>query len=90
MVNKKPHRKPLNATTTPHTTKNYTIATYVPQLTVKLLEERDDWANPMQAKGIGELGICGAAATITNVIFNATGVRVRDYPATLDKVIAGM
>tara|TARA_Y100001951_G_C11221215_1_gene228879 strand:+ start:236 stop:370 length:135 start_codon:yes stop_codon:yes gene_type:complete len=44
----------------------------------------------MQAKGIGELGICGAAAAITNVIFNATGVRVRDYPATLDKVIAGM
>lgn len=62
----------------------------MPQLTVELLEERDDWTNPMQAKDIGELGICGAAAAITNAIFNATGVRVRDYPATLDKVIAGM
>lgn len=76
---------------------NHNLAEYhiavnadVPQLTVELLEERDDWANPMQAKGIGELGICGAAAAITNAIFNATGVRVRDYPATLDKVIAGM
>ena len=76
---------------------NHNLAEYhipvnadVPQLTVELLEERDDWANPMQAKGIGELGICGAAAAITNAIHNATGVRVRDYPATLDKVIAGM
>ncbi|MCB5198809.1 xanthine dehydrogenase family protein molybdopterin-binding subunit [Loktanella sp. TSTF-M6] len=76
---------------------NHNLAEYhipvnadVPQLTVELLEERDDWANPLQAKGIGELGICGAAAAITNAIFNATGVRVRDYPATLDKVIAGM
>ena len=62
----------------------------VPQITVDLLEERDAWANPLRAKGIGELGICGAAASITNAIFDATDVRVRDYPATLDKVIAGM
>ena len=59
----------------------------VPQIEVELLEERDDWANPLQAKGIGELGICGAAAAITNAIYNASGVRVRDYPATLDKVM---
>ena len=62
----------------------------VPQIDVILLEERDPWANPLQAKGIGELGICGAAAAITNAIHNATGVRVRDYPATLDKVLAGL
>ncbi len=62
----------------------------VPQLDVVLLDERDPYANPLQSKGIGELGICGAAAAITNAIFNATGVRVRDYPATLDKVLAGL
>ena len=62
----------------------------VPQLEVILLDERDPWANPMQAKGIGELGICGAAASITNAIYNATGVRVRDYPTTLDKVLEGL
>ncbi|MCR8826690.1 xanthine dehydrogenase family protein molybdopterin-binding subunit [Pseudosulfitobacter koreensis] len=62
----------------------------VPQLDVVLLDERDAYANPLQSKGIGELGICGAAAAITNAIFNATGVRVRDYPATLDKVLAGL
>jgi len=62
----------------------------VPQIDVLFIEERDDWANPMQAKGLGELGICGAAAAITNAIYNATGVRVRDYPATLDKGLAGL
>jgi xanthine dehydrogenase YagR molybdenum-binding subunit len=61
----------------------------VPQIEVVLLEERDPWANPLQAKGIGELGICGAAASIVNAIYNATGVRIRDLPATLDKVLEG-
>ncbi|EKE43958.1 Putative xanthine dehydrogenase [Oceaniovalibus guishaninsula JLT2003] len=60
----------------------------VPQIDVVLLEERDDYASPIQAKGIGELGICGAAGAVTNAIYNACGVRVRDYPATLDKVLA--
>src|ERR1700736_3490335 len=35
------------------------------------------------------LGICGVAAAIANAIYNATGVRVRDYPITLDKLLAG-
>lgn len=61
----------------------------VPQIDVLLLDERDDWSNPMQTKGLGELGVCGAAAAVTNALYNATGVRVRDYPATLDKVLAG-
>ena len=34
----------------------------------------------MKAKGIGELGLCGVAASIANAVYNATGVRVRDYP----------
>ena len=62
----------------------------VPQIDVHLLEERDDWASPIQSKGIGELGLCGAAAAVTNAIYNACGVRVRDYPATLDKLLAEM
>ncbi|SEL37130.1 xanthine dehydrogenase YagR molybdenum-binding subunit [Roseovarius nanhaiticus] len=60
----------------------------VPQLDVILLDERDDWACPIQTKGIGELGFCGAAGAVLNAIYNATGVRVRHYPATLDKIIA--
>lgn len=62
----------------------------VPQIEVALLDERDPWANPMQSKGIGELGICGAAAAVTNAIYNACGVRIRDFPATPDKILAGL
>lgn len=62
----------------------------VPMLDVILLEERDPWANPLQVKGIGELSICGAGAAVLNAVHNACGVRIRDLPATLDKVLAGL
>jgi xanthine dehydrogenase YagR molybdenum-binding subunit len=52
------------------------------------LPERDDKANPLKSKGVGELGICGAGAALANAIYNACGARVRDYPITLDKVLA--
>ncbi len=59
----------------------------VPALEVILLEERDAAASPLQAKGVGELGICGAAGAIANAVYNACGVRVRSFPLTLDKII---
>jgi xanthine dehydrogenase YagR molybdenum-binding subunit len=62
----------------------------VPQLDVKFLEERDDYANPIQAKGIGELGISGAGAAVTNAIYNACGVRIRKFPAHPDVVLEGL
>ncbi|TIO07079.1 MAG: hypothetical protein E5X89_07900 [Mesorhizobium sp.] len=36
---------------------------------------------------VGELCISGAAAALANAIYNATGVRVRHYPITLDKYL---
>lgn len=59
----------------------------VPQIEVHFLEERDQFANPIHAKGIGELGISGCGAAIGNAVFNATGIRVRDYPITVDKLL---
>ena len=59
----------------------------VPQIDVEFLTERDIHANPMHAKGLGELGISGAGAAIVSAVYNATGVRVRDYPLTLDKLL---
>jgi xanthine dehydrogenase YagR molybdenum-binding subunit len=44
----------------------------------------------MKAKGVGELGICGVGAAIANAVYNATGVRVRNYPVTLDKLLTEM
>jgi len=57
----------------------------IPHQEVVFLEEADDKANPMKAKGVGELGLCGVGAAVANAVYNATGVRVRDYPLTLDK-----
>lgn len=62
----------------------------IPHQDVIFLDETDPISSPMKAKGVGELGICGVAAAVANAIYNATGVRVRDYPVTLDKLLAKM
>ena len=59
----------------------------IPHQDVVFLDETDPMSSPMKAKGVGELGICGVAAAVSNAVYNATGVRVRDYPVTLDKLI---
>jgi xanthine dehydrogenase YagR molybdenum-binding subunit len=76
---------------------NHDLASYevpihadIPHQDVIFLDETDPLSSPMKAKGVGELGICGVAAAIANAIHNATGVRVRDYPITLDKLLAAM
>ncbi|WOH50296.1 aldehyde oxidoreductase molybdenum-binding subunit PaoC [Bradyrhizobium sp. sBnM-33] len=59
----------------------------IPHQDMIFLDETDPMSSPMKAKGVAELGICGVAAAIANAIYNATGVRVRDYPITLDKLL---
>jgi len=59
----------------------------IPHQDVIFLDETDPISSPMKAKGVGELGICGVGAAVANAIYNATGVRVRDYPITLDKLL---
>jgi xanthine dehydrogenase YagR molybdenum-binding subunit len=54
------------------------------------LPEDDPHGSPLGSKGIGELGICGAGAAVINAIHNATGARVRDFPATPDKLLAAV
>lgn len=73
---------------------NHDLATYevpvhadIPHQDVIFLDEVDPLSSPMKAKGVGELGLCGVGAAIANAIYNATGVRVRDYPITLEKLI---
>ena len=76
---------------------NHDLASYevpvhadIPRQEVIFLDEDDPVSSPMKAKGVGELGLCGVAAAIANAVYNATGVRVRDYPVTLDKLLAQM
>jgi xanthine dehydrogenase YagR molybdenum-binding subunit len=60
----------------------------IPAIDAVFLAELDDKSNPLKSKGIGELGICGAGASIANAVYNACGVRIRDYPITLDKLLS--
>jgi xanthine dehydrogenase YagR molybdenum-binding subunit len=62
----------------------------IPELDAVLLDGYDDKANVLGVKGLGELGNCGSGAAVANAVFNATGVRVRDFPITLDKVLPGL
>jgi xanthine dehydrogenase YagR molybdenum-binding subunit len=62
----------------------------IPHQEVIFLDETDPISSPMKAKGVGELGICGVGGAVANAVYNATGVRVRDYPITLDKLLARM
>lgn len=59
----------------------------IPHQEVVFIDEADDKVSPMKAKGVGELGLCGVGAAVANAVYNATGVRVRDYPITLDKYL---
>ncbi len=62
----------------------------IPHQEVIFLDEVDPFSSPMKAKGIAELGICGVGAAVANAIYNATGIRVREYPITLDKLLDGL
>ncbi|HEY3596276.1 MAG TPA: xanthine dehydrogenase family protein molybdopterin-binding subunit, partial [Paraburkholderia sp.] len=56
-------------------------------LDVVVLDEVDPYINSLGVKGIGEIGITGVPAAIANAVYHATGVRVRNLPITLDKVM---
>jgi xanthine dehydrogenase YagR molybdenum-binding subunit len=62
----------------------------IPVIDAVLLDGFDDKANILGAKGLGELGVCGSGAAVANAVFNATGVRVRDFPITIEKVLPGL
>jgi xanthine dehydrogenase YagR molybdenum-binding subunit len=59
----------------------------VASIDILFVEERDPYVDPIGVKGIGEIGTTGVAAAIANAVHHATGVRVRDLPITLDKVL---
>jgi xanthine dehydrogenase YagR molybdenum-binding subunit len=59
----------------------------IPKLEVHFLDYPDLEINPLGARGIGEIGLAGIAAAITEATHHATGVRVRELPITIDKLI---
>ncbi|MFI5841842.1 xanthine dehydrogenase family protein molybdopterin-binding subunit [Catenuloplanes sp. NPDC051500] len=59
----------------------------VPSVDAAWIDEEDGDLNPMGSKGVGEIGIVGSPAAILNAIWHATGVRVRDLPARMDRIL---
>ncbi len=73
---------------------NHTLAEYhvpvnadIHEIDVIFVKERDEIVNPLGVKGLGEIGIVGVAAAISNAVYHATGKRVRELPITLDKLL---
>ncbi|GGM03000.1 xanthine dehydrogenase family protein molybdopterin-binding subunit [Nakamurella endophytica] len=72
---------------------NHDLATYhvpvnadIRDIHVEWIDEHDEQVNPMGTKGIGEIGIVGAAAAVANAVHHATGIRVRSLPVHLEDV----
>ena len=59
----------------------------IPAIEAYFVEEEEPHVNPLGVKGIGEIGIVGAAAAVANAIFHATGKRIRNLPITPDKLL---
>jgi xanthine dehydrogenase YagR molybdenum-binding subunit len=59
----------------------------VPSVEAILVEENDPHVNALGIKGVGEVGITGTAGAVANAVWHATGVRVREFPITLDRLV---
>jgi xanthine dehydrogenase YagR molybdenum-binding subunit len=59
----------------------------IQQLDVIMVPEEDHEVNPVGVKGIGELGNVGTAAAVANAVYHATGIRVRELPIRLEKLL---
>jgi xanthine dehydrogenase YagR molybdenum-binding subunit len=68
---------------------DYVVAVHAdcPDMDVTFLDYPDKAANEYGARGVGEIGLAGVAAALTNAVYHATGVRVRELPVTIEKLI---
>lgn len=59
-----------------------------PAIDVTFLDYPDLVINPLGARGVGEIGLAGIAAAITNAVHHATGVRVRELPVRIEDLLS--
>lgn len=69
---------------------DYIVAVHAdcPEIDVTFLDYPDFNLNPVGARGVGEIGLAGVAAAITNAVYHATGVRVRRLPVRIEDLLA--
>ena len=59
----------------------------VQRIDVECVPEDDPYVNSLGVKGVGEIGMAGVAAAIANAVYHATGIRVRELPITIEKLL---
>jgi xanthine dehydrogenase YagR molybdenum-binding subunit len=59
----------------------------VQSIQVECLPEDDPYVNSLGVKGVGEIGMAGVAPAIANAVYHATGIRVRELPITIEKLL---
>jgi xanthine dehydrogenase YagR molybdenum-binding subunit len=67
----------------------YHVATHsdIPEFEISFVEYPDYYLDPLGARGLGEIGICGVAGAIANAIYHATGKRLRRLPITVEQLM---
>jgi xanthine dehydrogenase YagR molybdenum-binding subunit len=59
----------------------------IEQLDAFFVDEDDPHINPLGAKGVAEIAICGVAPAIANAVYHATGRRIRELPITPERLL---
>jgi xanthine dehydrogenase YagR molybdenum-binding subunit len=59
----------------------------LPDLDVTYLDYPDLIVNEYGARGVGEIGMAGVAPAITEAVYHATGVRVRELPIRIEDLL---
>jgi xanthine dehydrogenase YagR molybdenum-binding subunit len=59
----------------------------IPEIDVHFVQHPDTLHNPIGARGVGEIGVVGMAAAVANAVYNATGIRVRHTPITIEDLL---
>jgi xanthine dehydrogenase YagR molybdenum-binding subunit len=81
---------PRNAAPVNSSLADYIVATNadVPKLEVHFLDYPDTNLNDLGARGIGEIGLAGAASAIGNAVYHATGFRARELPIKIEHLLS--
>lgn len=68
---------------------DYVVAVHAdaPKIDVHFLDYPDKAVNELGLRGVGEIGLAGVAAALSNAVYHATGKRVRDLPITIEKLL---